>query len=62
METNFQNEKPETKVTAVEEAQDLNYWSDKFGIAKEELIEVVKRGGTFATAVENFVKKTEFAV
>ena len=62
MENNFQNEKPETKVTRIEDEQDLNYWSEKFGIAKEELIEVVKRGGTFATAVENFVKKVEFAV
>ena len=62
MDNHSQNTQPETKVTTAEEAQDLNYWSDKFGIAKEELIEVVKRGGTFATAVENFVKKVEFAV
>lgn len=62
MENKLKNEVPVRKNTDAIDDQELNYWSNKFGIGRDELIEVVKRGGTFAKAVENFVKKTELAL
>ncbi|WP_461451849.1 hypothetical protein [Mucilaginibacter sp.] len=41
---------------------ELNYWSEEFGIAKEELVSVFKHGGTFSAAVEAYVKKLKFAI
>ncbi len=54
--------KQDVKLNSAEDDQEMNYWSNKFGIAKEELLAVVKRGGTFAAAVENYVKKATLAV
>lgn len=62
MENKLQNEAPVSKSTDAADDQELNYWSNKFGIGRDELIEVVKRGGTFAKAVENYVKKAELAL
>jgi hypothetical protein len=42
--------------------RELNYWSNEFGIAKEELLAVIKRGGSFASAVEKHVRMGNFAV
>jgi hypothetical protein len=57
MENQTQNQ-----VVNTSEEQDLNYWSKEFGIAKEELIAVLKQGGTFASAVENYVKKLQYSL
>jgi hypothetical protein len=59
----MENQKQElqSNIKASNDEQELNYWSNKFGIAKEELLAVVKRGGTFAAAVENYVKTVKFA-
>jgi len=62
MENQVQTQLPENRNIIIEDQQDLSYWSNEFGIAKEELIAVVKRGGTFAEAVENYVKTLKFAL
>ena len=36
---------------------DLTYWSDKFGISVDELLEAVKAGESSTEAVEKYVKK-----
>jgi hypothetical protein len=36
---------------------DLTYWSDKFGISKDELLEAVKAGESSTVAIEKYVKK-----
>ena len=41
---------------------DINYWSTEFGIAKEELLAVFKKGGTFASAVEDYVKNLHYSL
>jgi len=43
------------------EEQDINYWTNEFGIAKEELLALVKRCGTFAAATEAYVKGLNFS-
>jgi hypothetical protein len=62
MENQTQNHLAESKTANTEENRELNYWSDKFGIAKEELLSVVAHGGTFAAAVENYVKRATLAI
>ena len=62
MENQTQNNLAESKITNADENRELNYWSEKFGIAKEELLAVVARGGTFAAAVENYVKRATLAI
>jgi hypothetical protein len=57
MENQTQNQ-----VVNTSEEQDINYWSKEFGIAKEELIAVLKQGGTFASAVENYVKNLQYSL
>ncbi len=39
--------------------QALDYWSEEFGISREELEETVKAGGTSAEAVEKYVKRVK---
>lgn len=41
----------------VNEDYELQYWSEKFGVSRDELKEAVKEVGTTATAVENYFKK-----
>jgi hypothetical protein len=63
METRSQIEMPENKtIISVEEDRELNYWSNKFGIAKDELRDVIRRGGTFTEAIEKYLQKITFAV
>ncbi|SDS85103.1 Protein of unknown function [Mucilaginibacter mallensis] len=50
------------KIISTGDDQELNYWSKEFGIAKEELIAVFKQGGTFASAVENYVKNLQYSL
>ncbi len=56
----FQEEQRNSRLS--DDEQELNYWSEEFGIAKEELLAVVKRGGTFTAAVEAYVMRLKFAV
>lgn len=53
---------PENMPISVEEDRELSYWSNKFGIAKDELREVIKRGGTFTEAIEKYLQRIQFAV
>jgi hypothetical protein len=62
MEIKSQVEMPETKKAGIEEDRELSYWSNKFGIAKDELKEVIKHGGTFTEAIEKYVNRLKFAV
>ena len=62
MEIQSKNELTETKSVVAPDDQDLSYWSREFGIAKEELLAFVKRGGTVSAAVENYVKSARLAV
>ncbi|WP_183572888.1 DUF3606 domain-containing protein [Mucilaginibacter sp. X5P1] len=50
------------QLVSIGDDQELNYWSKEFGIAKEELIAVFKQGGTFASAVENYVKTLQYSL
>jgi hypothetical protein len=62
METKTQVEIPETKKAGIEEDRELSYWSNKFGIAKDELREVIRHGGTFTEAIEKYVNRLKYAV
>ena len=53
---------PETKKAGIEEERELSYWSNKFGIAKEELKEAIRHGGTFTEAIEKYVNRLKYAV
>jgi len=61
METQSQTIVPENPMIGREDIQELDYWSNEFGVSKNELLEVVKKGGTPAEAVEKYVKKLTFA-
>ena len=50
------------KTAVIEDDQETSYWSNEFGIAKEELIAVIKRGGTLSAAIENYVKTAKLAL
>ena len=60
METQSQTIMPENPMIGREDIQELDYWSNEFGISKNELLEVVKKGHTPAEAVEQYVKKLTF--
>jgi hypothetical protein len=62
METNTQVEMPETKKDGIEEDRELSYWSNKFGIAKDELKDAIRHGGTFTEAIERYVNRLKYAV
>jgi len=57
-----QNQKLQNNIQVSYDDHELNYFSKKFGITREELLAVVKHGGTIASAVENYVKRLKFAV
>lgn len=58
-QTNQQEVQGNSNLTG--EEQDISYWMNEFGIAKEELLALVKRCGTFAAAVECYVKTLSFS-
>jgi uncharacterized protein DUF3606 len=62
MENTSQTRRPDNKKIGADEENELDYWSNEFGISKDELLKVVKAGGTSAEAVEKYVKKVKFAV
>ncbi|MEH3114845.1 DUF3606 domain-containing protein [Pedobacter terrae] len=41
----------------VNEAYELDYWSDKFGVSKDKLKAAVETVGTSSSAVEDYLKK-----
>lgn len=41
----------------VHEAYEVDHWSKKFGMTREQLIEAVNRAGDRAEDVERFIKK-----
>jgi hypothetical protein len=41
----------------VNEDYELQYWSEKFGVSRDELKEAVEAAGTTAQAVEEYLKK-----
>jgi hypothetical protein len=62
MDNKLQMELPENKKPVATEDQELDYWSEEFGISREELEETVKAGGTSTEAVEKYVKRVKFFV
>jgi Protein of unknown function (DUF3606) len=62
MENPNQFQEQQNNANLSDDEQEINYWSKEFGIAKEELLAVVKHGGTFAAAVEAYVMKLKFAL
>ena len=61
MKNQVQTHLPDNNKIIAGDDQDFNYWSNKFGIEKSDLIAMVKRGGTFSEAVEKYVKSLKFA-
>jgi hypothetical protein len=61
MENKSQEVMPDNRRTGAEDDIELDYWSNEFGISREELMAVVKAGGTSAEAVAKYVQKMEFA-
>lgn len=41
----------------INEAYELDYWSNKFGVSKDKLKDAVETVGTSADAVEDYLKK-----
>ncbi|MBE5321530.1 DUF3606 domain-containing protein [Pedobacter sp. MR2016-19] len=41
----------------INEAYELDYWSNKFGVSKDKLKAAVETVGTSADAVEDYLKK-----
>lgn len=62
MENSSQLQEQQAQINSSDDEQEINYWSKEFGIAKEELLAVVKHGGTFAAAVEAYVMHLTFTV
>ena len=48
---------PDRSLINVHEDYELQYWSEKFGISRDELKEAVKAAGTSAKAVEAYLNK-----
>jgi hypothetical protein len=46
-----------TELLVEDKNSDLAYWSDKFGISIDELLEAVKAGESSTEAVEKYVQK-----
>ena len=40
--------------------QEQDYWSNEFGISKDELSAAIKAGESYTTAVEKYVKMMDF--
>lgn len=50
---------PDNTKINVEENDELEYWSNEFGISREQLIYAIKAGRTSAAAVEEYVKNIQ---
>jgi len=48
---------PDRSRINVNEDYELQYWSEKFGVSRDELKEAVKSAGTSAKDVEDYLKK-----
>ena len=62
MENHTQTTMPDNQITGVADEQELKYWTNEFGISRDELIKAAKAGKTLAEAVEKYVQKLQFAV
>jgi hypothetical protein len=56
-----QNGLSENKTAGAIEDYELDYWSEEFGISKDELIAAVRAGIPASEAVEKYVKEVEFS-
>lgn len=57
MDNKQQTGSPDRDLINVNEDYELQYWSEKFGISRDELREAVKAVGTPAKAVEAYLNK-----
>ncbi len=62
MEKISETEMPDSRRNRAGDDQELTYWSNEFGIGKDEIIAVVQQGGTITEAVEKYVKRMKFAL
>jgi hypothetical protein len=49
------------KIAGIQDEQDFKYWSEEFGISKDELQASVDAGGSLTEAVAEYVKKMDTA-
>jgi hypothetical protein len=61
MKNQVQTKITDHKITTAED-QELDYWSNEFGISKDELKEAAKAGETSTEAVEKYVKRIPLTV
>jgi hypothetical protein len=47
---------PDRKLIALEEAHEVRYWTERFGVSEEELRRAVERVGHSAEAVEESLR------
>ena len=59
MENQAQTQVPADKFILTPDDYALDYWSNEFGISKEELTEAVKAGATSTEAVERYVQRIQ---
>jgi hypothetical protein len=59
MERKMKDSLPNNKRSGIEEEFELDYWSNEFGISKDELLKAVKAGKTSTEAVEKYVQELE---
>jgi hypothetical protein len=57
MDNKQQTGSPDRDRINVNEEYELQYWSEKFGVSREELKAAVESAGTTAKAVEAYLKK-----
>ncbi|MDB4925368.1 DUF3606 domain-containing protein [Mucilaginibacter sp.] len=59
MERYIKDRLPDNERPGTEEEFELDYWSNEFGISKDELVKAVKSGKTSTEAVEKYVKELQ---
>ena len=62
MENQIHTQEQQSNLVNADNEQDLSYWSKEFGIAKEELLTLIKRAGSLTGALENYVQHLNFAL
>ena len=59
MENQTQTQLPTGRMIIAQDDNALDYWSNEFGISKEELTDAVKAGVSSTEAVEKYVQRVQ---
>ena len=59
MENQTQTQLPTARMIIAQDDNALDYWSNEFGISKEELTDAVKAGVSSTEAVEKYVQRIQ---